>query len=97
MSLDAPEPRPSRPRRPPRRVAATPTARFTANLKTDDFVALCELVRQLCGVDLAPVQAQPDGAPRAHLDRAPRHAGPRRVRPAPAPRTRTSSTPSWTA
>jgi chemotaxis protein methyltransferase CheR len=25
---------------------------FTANLKTDDFVALCELVRSLCGVDL---------------------------------------------
>jgi chemotaxis protein methyltransferase CheR len=25
---------------------------FTANLKTDDFVALCELVRTLCGVDL---------------------------------------------
>ncbi len=25
---------------------------FTANLKTDDFVALCELVRRLCGVDL---------------------------------------------
>jgi chemotaxis protein methyltransferase CheR len=26
---------------------------FTANLKADDFVALCELVRQLCGVDLS--------------------------------------------
>jgi chemotaxis protein methyltransferase CheR len=26
---------------------------FTAGLKTDDFVALCELVRRLCGVDLA--------------------------------------------
>jgi chemotaxis protein methyltransferase CheR len=25
---------------------------FTADLKTDDFVALCELVRRLCGVDL---------------------------------------------
>jgi chemotaxis protein methyltransferase CheR len=25
---------------------------FTATLKTDDFVALCELVRRLCGVDL---------------------------------------------
>jgi chemotaxis protein methyltransferase CheR len=25
---------------------------FTANLKADDFVALCELVRSLCGVDL---------------------------------------------
>ena len=47
------------PRRPlPTRGAGTPRpARlapgFTANLKTDDFVALCELVRQLCGVDLA--------------------------------------------
>jgi chemotaxis protein methyltransferase CheR len=30
---------------------ATATA-FTATLKTDDFVALCELVRRLCGVDL---------------------------------------------
>jgi chemotaxis protein methyltransferase CheR len=28
-------------------------ASFVANLKTDDFVALCEQVRQLCGVDLA--------------------------------------------
>jgi chemotaxis protein methyltransferase CheR len=26
---------------------------FEASLKTDDFVALCELVRRLCGVDLA--------------------------------------------
>jgi chemotaxis protein methyltransferase CheR len=26
---------------------------FTASLKADDFVALCELVRRLCGVDLA--------------------------------------------
>jgi chemotaxis protein methyltransferase CheR len=26
---------------------------FTATLKTDDFVALCELVRSLCGVDLS--------------------------------------------
>jgi chemotaxis protein methyltransferase CheR len=26
---------------------------FTATLKTDDFLALCELVRRLCGVDLA--------------------------------------------
>jgi chemotaxis protein methyltransferase CheR len=26
---------------------------FTAGLKTDDFVALCELVRGLCGVDLS--------------------------------------------
>ena len=25
---------------------------FTATLKTDDFVALCEVVRRLCGVDL---------------------------------------------
>jgi chemotaxis protein methyltransferase CheR len=25
---------------------------FTATLKTDDFIALCELVRRLCGVDL---------------------------------------------
>jgi chemotaxis protein methyltransferase CheR len=25
---------------------------FTATVKTDDFVALCELVRRLCGVDL---------------------------------------------
>ena len=47
------------PRRPlPTRGAATPPPRpraaagFTANLKTDDFVALCELVRTLCGVDL---------------------------------------------
>ena len=45
------------PRRPlATRTPATPPARpasaFTANLKTDDFVALCELVRTLCGVDL---------------------------------------------
>jgi chemotaxis protein methyltransferase CheR len=34
--------------------APRPTTRtgFTANFKTDDFVALCELVRSLCGVDL---------------------------------------------
>jgi chemotaxis protein methyltransferase CheR len=38
------------PRTAPR--AAAPAAKFTANLKADDFVALCELVRQLCGVDL---------------------------------------------
>jgi len=31
---------------------ATATA-FTATLEADDFVALCELVRRLCGVDLA--------------------------------------------
>src|SRR5262249_29754569 len=31
---------------------ARPAGGFTANLKNDDFVALCELVRQLCGVDL---------------------------------------------
>ena len=31
-----------------------------------------------------PVQAQPDGAPRPHVDRAPRHAGPGRVRQAAA-------------
>ena len=29
------------------------TTAFTADLKADDFVALCEQVRQLCGVDLA--------------------------------------------
>jgi chemotaxis protein methyltransferase CheR len=27
-------------------------SQFTATLKTDDFAALCELVRRLCGVDL---------------------------------------------
>jgi len=37
--IDAPAPR----------AAATG---FTANLEADDFVALCELVRSLCGVDL---------------------------------------------
>ena len=31
---------------------ARPAGAFTANLKADDFVALCELVRTLCGVDL---------------------------------------------
>ena len=35
------------------RDAASLPASFTANLEADDFVALCELVRQLCGVDLA--------------------------------------------
>jgi chemotaxis protein methyltransferase CheR len=52
-----PAPRPTiaaRPVTPPRAVTpARPAAGgFTANLKADDFVALCELVRQLCGVDL---------------------------------------------
>jgi chemotaxis protein methyltransferase CheR len=43
----------SRPTTPPRTPAARPSSSaFTANLKTDDFVALCELVRSLCGVDL---------------------------------------------
>jgi chemotaxis protein methyltransferase CheR len=32
------------------KTGATPS--FQANVKTDDFVALCELVRRLCGVDL---------------------------------------------
>jgi chemotaxis protein methyltransferase CheR len=32
-------------------VAGAP-AGFTADVKTDDFTALCELVRRLCGVDL---------------------------------------------
>jgi chemotaxis protein methyltransferase CheR len=42
-------PRPATPTRP-----ATPArpAAFTAGLKADDFVALCELVRSVCGVDL---------------------------------------------
>jgi chemotaxis protein methyltransferase CheR len=31
---------------------ARTTTGFTATVKTDDFVALCELVRRLCGVDL---------------------------------------------
>jgi chemotaxis protein methyltransferase CheR len=31
---------------------APATTGFTANLATDDFVALCELVRRLCAVDL---------------------------------------------
>ena len=58
---DAPRPR-ARAVAPPapdvaarRRRPATPAparAAFTANLKADDFTALCELVRQLCGVDL---------------------------------------------
>jgi chemotaxis protein methyltransferase CheR len=35
-------------------MSATRTATgFTAGLKTDEFAALCELVRSLCGVDLA--------------------------------------------
>jgi chemotaxis protein methyltransferase CheR len=33
--------------------SARTTTAFTAGLKTDDFAALCEQVRQLCGVDLA--------------------------------------------
>jgi chemotaxis protein methyltransferase CheR len=33
--------------------SARTTTAFTANLQTDDFAALCERVRQLCGVDLA--------------------------------------------
>jgi chemotaxis protein methyltransferase CheR len=33
--------------------AAGTDAGFTATVKTDDFTALCELVRRLCGVDLA--------------------------------------------
>jgi chemotaxis protein methyltransferase CheR len=53
-------PRPSAltPREPAPRTPRTPTVAprtsgaFTANLKSDDFVALCELVRSLCGVDL---------------------------------------------
>ena len=45
----APAPRPSLA---PAAPAPRGRARFTANLKADDFVALCELVRQLCGVDL---------------------------------------------
>ena len=32
--------------------AAKPAAGFTADIKADDFTALCELVRRLCGVDL---------------------------------------------
>src|SRR4051812_29522445 len=52
----APTPRPTlapRPATPARPAApARPAGAFTAGLKTDDFVALCELVRQLCGVDL---------------------------------------------
>ncbi len=36
----------------PRLGAATRPSAFTADLKADDFVALCELVRSLCGVDL---------------------------------------------
>lgn len=36
-----------------RQAAAAPAGSgFTANVKTDDFTALCELVRRLCGVDL---------------------------------------------
>jgi len=31
---------------------AKPAPAFQANVKADDFVALCELVRRLCGVDL---------------------------------------------
>jgi chemotaxis protein methyltransferase CheR len=34
------------------RVAAATDTGFQAGLKSDDFVALCELVRRLCGVDL---------------------------------------------
>ncbi|WP_053226817.1 CheR family methyltransferase [Solirubrobacter soli] len=40
--------RPARPAVPPR--SSGPS--FTATVSTDDFIALCELVRQLCGVDL---------------------------------------------
>lgn len=50
MSLsDRTRPRAATPTRPAARPASSA---FTANLKSDDFVALCELVRQLCGVDL---------------------------------------------
>jgi chemotaxis protein methyltransferase CheR len=34
------------------RIAARQGTEFTATVKADDFVALCELVRRLCGVDL---------------------------------------------
>src|SRR5262249_34209282 len=45
------------PRQTPTRPSAalkprTTSGAFTANLKNDDFTALCELVRSLCGVDL---------------------------------------------
>jgi chemotaxis protein methyltransferase CheR len=41
-----------RPTLTPRPARPATTSGFTANLKADDFVALCELVRSLCGVDL---------------------------------------------
>jgi chemotaxis protein methyltransferase CheR len=34
------------------RIAARQAPAFQADIKADDFVALCELVRRLCGVDL---------------------------------------------
>jgi chemotaxis protein methyltransferase CheR len=34
------------------RIAARQATGFTADVKRDDFTALCELVRRLCGVDL---------------------------------------------
>jgi chemotaxis protein methyltransferase CheR len=46
----ASEERPARPAVAPR--SSGPA--FTATVSTDDFIALCELVRQLCGVDLGP-------------------------------------------
>ena len=51
--FDPPHPRPRTPlaARTPA-VAPRTGGAFTANLKADDFVALCELVRSLCGVDL---------------------------------------------
>ena len=73
-----------------------PRTRLPATLKTDDFAPV-RAVRRLCGVDLLAVQARPDGAPRAHLRPAPRHARPRRLRPAPEAPTRRSSTRSSTA
>jgi chemotaxis protein methyltransferase CheR len=33
-------------------LATRQTTGFTATVKADDFTALCELVRRLCGVDL---------------------------------------------
>jgi chemotaxis protein methyltransferase CheR len=35
-----------------RQAAAAGSSAFTATVKSDDFTALCELVRRLCGVDL---------------------------------------------
>ena len=76
---------------------ATTHRRFEATVKADDFVALCELVRRLCGVDLPSTSAArwsaacaPSPTRRGTPDLAAYGAAPEGGRA-------TSSTRSWTA